>query len=73
MTVATGGGKAGDDVNYAATPAVHIGYLGTNGSATLFQVTGIGYGGTSNSMTVVQSVFSMTSKVDCKGGGCAPL
>jgi len=73
MTVAAGGGKAGDDVNYAANPAVHVAFIGKDGTgASLYEVTGIGYGGTSNSVSVVQSVYAVTSSVKCLGGACAP-
>lgn len=73
MTVAAGGGKVGDDVNYSANPAVHIAFIGKNGAgASLYEVTGVGYGGTNNSVSVVQSVYAVTSSTKCLGGACAP-
>lgn len=73
MTVASGGGKVGDDVNYSANPAVHVAFIGKNSAgASLYEVTGIGYGGTANSVSVVQSVYAVTSSTKCLGGACAP-
>ena len=70
MVVLAGGGTATDgnanlDINYAASPRLYIAYLGLSpsGQQALYSVTGAGYGGSNNSVSVVQSVVAVTSKV----------
>ena len=76
MTVAAGGGLNASltgilgDVNYATSPSLFISYmgLGPDGKSTLYQLTGAGYGGSTTSASVVQSVYSITYRINDIGG-----
>ncbi|MEJ8846914.1 pilus assembly PilX family protein [Variovorax rhizosphaerae] len=48
------------DVNYAATPALHIALLEDGTGRKVYQVTGVGYGGRDSTVSVVQSVYAYT-------------
>lgn len=64
MTVATGGDIAeSGDINYSGKPALYINYLGLSpdGQATVYQVTGAGYGGSSTTAAIVQSTYQLQS------------
>ena len=77
MTIAAGGGltsatnSSAQDVNYAAAPQLHIGYLG--GSADTrqgiyYQISGMASGGNSNTVSIVQSTLQVT-KTNLNLGG----
>lgn len=68
LAFAAGGGTtAGGDINYSARPALHIAYLGMNGASQLYQVTAVGYGGSSTTISVVQSVLELSSTTTALG------
>jgi Tfp pilus assembly protein PilX len=75
MTVRTGGGLVATngalpgDVNYAASPSFHIAWLGsTTGGANIYQITSGAVGGSSNSASVVQSIYVVSTGARC--GDC---
>lgn len=76
MTIASGGGlntaSTGTvgDVNYATTPSLYVSYmgLGPNGKSMLYQVTGVGYGGSTTTVSVLQSVYAMTYAINDLSG-----
>lgn len=65
MVVAAGGGAAANaavsgDVNYAATPQLHIADMGLGPyRARIFQVSAAGFGGHASTVSVVQGTFSV--------------
>lgn len=56
--VATGGAGT-----YGAAPMIDISFLGTSGTAKLYQVTSVAYGGSLNSIAVVQSTVQISDAV----------
>lgn len=75
MTVKTGGGLVSGttgiagDINYAGKPSFYIAATGFSASgARMFQITASGYGGSTNSASVLQSVYSISSATRC--GDC---
>jgi type IV pilus assembly protein PilX len=53
---------------YYANPQFYIQYLGSSGSAQVYQVTGLGYGGNPHSVAVVQSTYQLTVGTRNLGG-----
>ena len=76
MTILAGGGlntaSTGTigDVNYATSPSLYVSYmgLGPNGKSMLYQVTGVGYGGSTTTVSVLQSVYAMTYAINDLSG-----
>jgi type IV pilus assembly protein PilX len=70
MKVSSEGGKILDgnsnmDINYYSFPQLYVSYMGPslNKKSTIYAVTGAGFGGTDTSVSVVQSILSVTYKV----------
>jgi type IV pilus assembly protein PilX len=69
LKVQAGGGTATDgsgniDINYSKSPELYITYLGLSpdGRQMLYSVTSAGYGGSTDTTTVVQSTYAVSSK-----------
>ena len=73
MAVASVGGLGGltdGDINYAASPALYISYLGltADGLTKMYRITGVGYGGRADTVSVIESTFRVSSSVKDLGG-----
>lgn len=77
MTVSQGGGLAAansngsQDVNYASSPQLHIGYLGGSADSrqgAYYQISGVATGGNTNTVSIVQSTIQVT-KTNINLGG----